>query len=209
MGLKRLFYSAHLTSDVKIICYLTLVRPILTYACPIWFNISPSFMEKLRVFERKCIRACLGKYRSAESEFLHLISNKNIYDEAGILRVDIYMINLIRQHFVRSAEVIENNLVSGPALYNNSLFFKRSLELGRVSPEAFMYLDRLGYIQDRHNVPVFYHAYRRATDKSVMYEPRLDSSVPDAIWRYSMTLSEADSNVQVKPEKYFWLNWGV
>lgn len=209
MSLKRLFYSTHLTSDVKLICYLTLIRPILTYGCPIWYNISSSYMEKLRVFERKCLRACLGKYRSVESEFLHLISNKIIYDNAGILRIDNYIIKLIRNHFARSADVTENNLVSGPALYYNPLFFKRSLETGHVPPEAFKYLDSLGYIQDRQNVPVFYHAYRRATNKTVVYEPRLNSSVPDAIWRYNMALSTRDCEVQIVSDRFFWLDGGV
>lgn len=209
MNLKRLFYSAHITSDVKLICYWTLIRPILSYGCPIWFNISPSYMERIRVFERKCLRTCLGKYRSAESEFLHLISNRNIYDDARSLRVDNFIIKLIRNHFARSAEVIENNLVSGPALYCNPLFFKRSLAVGHVPPEAFMYLDRLGYIQDELNVPVFYHAYRRATDKKMIYEPRLNSSASNAIWRHSMAIPERDSEVQINPHKYFWLDWNV
>ena len=32
---KRLFYSRHLNSKVKILCYQTLIRPIITYGCPI------------------------------------------------------------------------------------------------------------------------------------------------------------------------------
>ena len=48
---KRLFYSRHLNSNVKIMCYQTLIRPIITYGCPIWYNIPTSVMEKIRIFE--------------------------------------------------------------------------------------------------------------------------------------------------------------
>ncbi|OXU22510.1 hypothetical protein TSAR_012087 [Trichomalopsis sarcophagae] len=63
---KTLLYSKHLKSRVKILCYQALIRPIITYGCPIWYNISASLMEKIRVLERKCIRACLNTYRSEQ-----------------------------------------------------------------------------------------------------------------------------------------------
>ena len=50
---KRLFYSRHLNSKVKIMCYQTLIRPIITYGCPIWYNIPASLMGKIRIFEKK------------------------------------------------------------------------------------------------------------------------------------------------------------
>ena len=34
----------------KIICYMLLIRPIITYAAPIWSNTSASTMEKIRKF---------------------------------------------------------------------------------------------------------------------------------------------------------------
>lgn len=40
----KLFYSKHVPSKAKIICYSLLVRPILTYAVPIWYNQSASLM---------------------------------------------------------------------------------------------------------------------------------------------------------------------
>lgn len=50
---KRLFYSRYLHKKIKIICYQLLIRPIITYGCPIWYNISASQMEKIRLFERR------------------------------------------------------------------------------------------------------------------------------------------------------------
>ncbi|OXU19100.1 hypothetical protein TSAR_009319 [Trichomalopsis sarcophagae] len=61
--LHKLFYSPYLCKKTKVMAYLTLIRPILTYGCNIWSNVSASYMEKLRPFERKCLRACLRRYR--------------------------------------------------------------------------------------------------------------------------------------------------
>lgn len=78
---KRLFYSKHLNSKcfftvVKKLCYQILIWPIITYGCPLWYNISASLMKKIRVFERKCIRACLSTYRSKHSDFKKYVKNK-------------------------------------------------------------------------------------------------------------------------------------
>ena len=75
---KRLFYSRLLDSKVKIMCYQTLIRPIITYGCPIWYNIPASLMEKIRIFERKCIRACLSIYGSEHSGYRKYVKNKKI-----------------------------------------------------------------------------------------------------------------------------------
>ena len=59
----RLFREKYLDKKSKIICYQLLIRPIITYASPCWFNISASQMENIRAFERECLRVCLEKYR--------------------------------------------------------------------------------------------------------------------------------------------------
>ena len=80
MSQKRLFFCKHLDPEIKLQCYKLLIRPIITYGCNIWFNQSASGMESIRVFERKCLRSCLGKHRSTHSNFQHYISNENIYN---------------------------------------------------------------------------------------------------------------------------------
>ena len=62
----KLFYSSLLNKEAKLICYQLLVRPIMTYAAPIWFNISASSMEQIRIFESACLRVCLNKYRTPQ-----------------------------------------------------------------------------------------------------------------------------------------------
>ena len=55
----RLFMSKNVDPRAKVICYLLLVRPIATYGSPIWWNMSASMAEKLRRFERSCLRTCM------------------------------------------------------------------------------------------------------------------------------------------------------
>ena len=83
MANRRMFYSKDLNKNVKLLLYKLLIRPILTYGCAIWFNISASTMEKIRIFERKCIRACLSKYRTPESNYTKNVSNHQLYNEAN------------------------------------------------------------------------------------------------------------------------------
>ena len=52
---KKLFYSKYVKRRIKILMYQSLIRPILTYACQIWFNILCYKIEKIRVSERKCL----------------------------------------------------------------------------------------------------------------------------------------------------------
>lgn len=67
-ALRKLFYSKYLDYVVKVIAYQSLIRPILTYACQIWFNLTAKKMEEIRIFERKCLRACIGFMRSRDPE---------------------------------------------------------------------------------------------------------------------------------------------
>ena len=53
--LERLFYNRFSHHKLNMLAYMALIRPIITYGCPIWFNVSASTMEKIRVFERKCL----------------------------------------------------------------------------------------------------------------------------------------------------------
>ena len=62
----RIFFNKNLTKRTKVILYLLLVRPIWSYAAPIWWNINVSAMETLRKLERRCLRACLRHSYSAK-----------------------------------------------------------------------------------------------------------------------------------------------
>lgn len=203
MKIKRLFYCKHLNSEIKILCYQLLVRPILTYGCPIWYNISAHIMEKMRVFERSCLRACIGKYRNLNLENLHYISNQKLYNNANIKRIDNFIVKLIRNHFANATSIRQNTLICH-VNYPNENYYKKTLVTGYVPPEAFTFLDANGYIQSDNNIPIIYHVDRTAGRNKLSYDP---SNIYPTQWRYSKAIPIKDSkdNQRADTKKYFWL----
>ncbi|XP_076388847.1 uncharacterized protein LOC143264617 [Megachile rotundata] len=130
-----------------------LVRPILSYGCPIWSDISAGTMEKLRTFERKCLRVCLSKYRTPESNYTKLISNHRLYEKAKIIRNDLFLLKLIHNHWANTVKITCNSLMCHLP-YPNPLYFTKTLKTGYTPPESFIFLDSEGYIQNPENIPI-------------------------------------------------------
>ena len=106
-----------------------------TYGCPIWYNMSASLMEKIRRFERKCIRACLSTYRSEHSGFIKYGKNKGIYDLANIHRIDCHILKLTR-NFAQAAKIKENSSIFN-CLFPNDSYYKNTLTTGYIPPKLF------------------------------------------------------------------------
>lgn len=119
----RIFFNKTLTPKIKIICYLLLIRPLLTYASPIWWNTSASTFEKLRKFERHSLRVCLHFFRDQESK--KLFSNQKLHDKAIIPRIDNFIIKINRDYFANLKNINDKYLTnysnSGPANYKNEM----------------------------------------------------------------------------------------
>lgn len=198
---KTLFYSKHIASNTKILFYKALVRPILTYGCPIWFNISPSYMEKIRKFERKCLRVCTSLHRSADSNFVKYVSNIKLYNSANIMRIDNFIIKLIRRHIAKSTQDCSNNMIKAP-YYTNYDYIQRSLTTGYVPPEAFIYLDQNEFIQNRRGIPIFYHLYRRANVKAVNCDLLTNNDI-----RFDTSVSNKDflERRKINRNIYWWI----
>lgn len=195
---KNLFYSKYVQTRVKIIMYKSLIRPIIVYGCPIWFNISPSYMEKLRKFERQCLRVCTKMYRSPESGFKKYISNEKLYNKANITRIDNFIINIIRNHILRSTANDDNNLIMAP-YFQSDQYISTTLESGFVPPEAFIYMDSKGLVQDANGIPILYHRYRRANEKGITY------SNESTDLRFSTKIAQSDLVERNKLKKFWWL----
>ena len=103
-----------LKSNIKINIYKQIIRPILGYAFPCWFNVSSAQMERLRVFERYILRICSGLNRqtfNSNLTFRKRISNKKIYNKCKIKRIDCFLIeNGLR--FLNNLPYVENNLIN-------------------------------------------------------------------------------------------------
>ncbi|KAK2576545.1 hypothetical protein KPH14_005221 [Odynerus spinipes] len=158
-------------------------------------------MERYRKFERSCLRACLGRYRSAITDYTHLISNREIYDTANIPRFDIFCLTLTRNYF-SSLYDVNNELISQLRVDNQTEVF-RMAKSNYSPPEIFTNLDRMGCIQNEHNIPVIYHLNRHCAKKAIHLE--YDSGRRDN-WVYSTTLPKTDSaSVERLCNKYWWL----
>lgn len=197
----RLFHSKYLDTKIKILCYKLLIRPIITYGCQIWFNIPAHWMEKIRIFERYCLRACLNMYRSPESNYTKHYKNKIILDKANIERIDTHIIKICRNHTAKASTLIINNLINGP-YYPQPLYFKKTMETGHTPPEIFHYLDANGYIQNHENIPIIYHITRNSFTHTIKY----NANTEHIITKFNTDLSIKDLKYQAtKNKKYWWI----
>lgn len=160
-------------------------------------------MEKYRIFERKCIRACINKYRKPMDNYKYYYSNKTIYREAKIGRIDNFIIKNIRFYFNNINEVKENSLICN-MYYPNDAYFESAMNKGFIPPEAFVYLDINNLIQNEYSVPIVYHIYRAATNTSIQHN---SYNINERNYRYDMNTPELDV---LKRKSYInkicWLN---
>lgn len=158
-------------------------------------------MERIRVFERRCLRACTSLYRSSNSNYKKYISNKTLYNISKISRIDNFIIHIIRNHIMRSTECMENNLILAP-YYTNEEYICKSLQTGYVPPEAFLYLDRKGFMQNENGIPIFYHIYRRANNKAIICKELTPENR-----RFDTNIYLKDNNIlkNMGRIKYWWL----
>ncbi|XP_015121189.1 uncharacterized protein LOC107043975 [Diachasma alloeum] len=164
-SLERLFHNSHINKRAKVICYLILVRPLLTYAAPVWWNTGVAQMEKIRRFERQCLRAALKLYRTQESDYLLSVSNKSLYNEAEIPRIDNFIIELTR-NYNQGLGGIKNQTIE--SLVNvDPTYVSQAAATGYFLPQSFTYFDRLGNTQDANNIPTIYHRSRHKTNKAL------------------------------------------
>lgn len=191
----------------KVICYQLLIRPIITYAAPIWFNSSASLIERIRIFERKCLRTCLGLHRSAVTEFQTMICNKKIYNEAKVPRIDNFCIKLTRRFYVKNKKIENKHVQHCLQVKNNEILRKRMVN-GYLPPESFTNLDALGLIQDTNNIPISYHWPRNQKNKSITYDAPFQANEYPHLLKYSRAIPNIDAQDfhRLSIKKYWWLN---
>jgi hypothetical protein len=66
----RAFLSRNISScpkKIKAQCYLTLVRPIMEYACVVWDPITQKNITELERVQRKAARFVMGDYKTTSS----------------------------------------------------------------------------------------------------------------------------------------------
>lgn len=178
---------------------MVIFRPILTYAAPAWFKTPPSMMEQLCKFERRCLRACTGLNRTPESHYQKYYYNKKLYETADIPRIDNFMIGLTGDHYAH-ANKIKNNSFIQHSTFQNDNYLEKCCSTGFTPPELFIFLDRLGLVQNHCNIPLLYHSAKRKNDFTITLEAPRESEM-----RFSTAIPDFDKfNFKRTNTKLYW-----
>lgn len=200
----KLFYNKHLSTKAKTICYQLLIRPILTYACPIWWNMGPSMMEELRVLERSILRICTEKSRSKKTNYKRYINNTELLNIAEVSRIDSFILQLTREYFSRTIKSTNSYIRNLSTPDDNTTIDQNTS--GYLAPQSFIYFDKIGAIQDHLNIPTVYHRARQKTNKIISI-PSGTNTANNTNLIYSTRLPLKDSNnfSRLNTIKYWWL----
>lgn len=91
-SMKMLIRSKNIDVVIKNNIYKIYLRPIISYASPVWsIGISSSQFEKIRLLERKIIRPASNFYRERNQYYYK--NNQLLYQAAGIDRIDRFVVN--------------------------------------------------------------------------------------------------------------------
>lgn len=195
----RIFYNNNLSIKAKLICYQLLIRPLITYAAPMLWNMGPTVMEKYRRLERSALRSCIRKYRKAETNYRERISNANIYNMANITRLDCFYLKLCRNYYA-SYQNIDNPIMTNVRCPSDGTCTDRC-STGYLTPEMFTFCDKIGMLQNEFNLPIIYHIKRHCTCKKIIID-----NDQEKIFEFSKALPKVDikDNHRLN-ENYWWL----
>lgn len=93
--------NSRLSTANKTLIYKTMLRPILTYAAPVWCGASAPCIKKLQVFQNKCLRLALNKDRYTRIVDLH--------EQSGVQTVAAYVKEISENFYATQADRNNNN----------------------------------------------------------------------------------------------------
>jgi hypothetical protein len=107
--------QSKLTSGNKLKLYKTIVRPVLTYAAPVWCSITNTTMIKPQRFQNKCLRLATNSGRYIKIKDLHDIANiEMLRDHVDRLSTSFYLNRLGYNPLTRQVIKTHNLLCSRP-----------------------------------------------------------------------------------------------
>ncbi|CAG5071970.1 Protein of unknown function, partial [Cotesia congregata] len=192
----RIFYNRNLSVKAKLICYQLLIRPLLTFAAPMLWNMGPSIMEKLRRLERSALRSCVRHFRKAETGYKEYISNIKIYNLANITRIDCFYLKLCRNYFDTYNNI--GNPIMQSLLCPDDNTCEAHCLTGYVLPEMFTYCDRMGLLQNEFNLPILYHDNRHCANKKIKIDYNSYTNIT-----FSTVLPQVDINDKMRLAKEY------
>lgn len=105
-----------LSSYTKLRIYTTLVRPCITYACPVWSSTCQTNIKKIQVIQNKALKYAYNTPHRTNIYKLHL--------RIGLPRIDVFIYKLSEKFYLRNKNKNQNKLVSNICISTkNSLPF--------------------------------------------------------------------------------------
>lgn len=84
-----------ISQDVKVKIYVTILRPVLTYAVAVWHSLPKYLIKKLKLFENKCLRMAINFKRSRSN--YKFISIEKLHRVTKVPRLNVHLCDLARR----------------------------------------------------------------------------------------------------------------
>lgn len=121
-GLHRLYPVMRVNNGisqlVKLKVYLTILRPVLTYAVAIWHDLPKYLIRKIKIFENKCLRMAINFKRTRVN--FRYISTKSLHEITKAPRLNEHLYELAKRMLSRTY-THENAIIGGLGCYANEL----------------------------------------------------------------------------------------
>lgn len=127
-----------LSAKVKLLCYKQLIRPLMSYAAPVWSLISRNQMNRLGIIERKCLRYCVNQRRRVGPNGAFMYERNDVlYEKAGINRVSDTLVDVTIQTLI--------DMDVAHPIYGSAIEMRPQFLLGEWKPPWYaVHLKRTG-----------------------------------------------------------------
>ena len=98
------------SQEVKVKTYLTILRPVLTYAVAVWHDLPKYLMKKLKLFENKCLRMAVNFKRTRTN--YKFISTEELHRVTKVPKLNLFLHGLARNALSKTYSH-DNPVISG------------------------------------------------------------------------------------------------
>lgn len=183
----------------KVWFYKSVVRPALSYGCPVWIFITPSLMDRVRKVEYHILRALFGQYRRRNGRY---VSYRSRLVRAKIPGIDYHMIRLSLMHLTRLRELGLGRVDQESPNWVRELRWIRSR---LFTVETTMFMDALGLLLDSEGGVLFHSLDRRSNEGHFDLTGALD---PNG-YRRAIRLPTIHDKRSVEGLERRWRSWAV
>lgn len=122
-------------------------------------------MELLRIFERKCLRASIDSHRKKGE---YLISNKNIYIQSKVERIDSFLIKQAIKFYDRLKD-FPTELIFSTGSTPDQNYYIDNIKTKYKPPSYLLRLQDTKKLYDDNNNLIYYHKRRSTDNKNLIY----------------------------------------